>query len=197
MYLVFVLATALGLGMRHATDADHVLAVSTIASRERSIWRASLIGMWWGAGHMTTILLFGGAIVAFKVVLPPRVNTAFELCVALMLIVLGVRSLLTAYQPRTRARPVSPFAVGVVHGLAGSAAAALLILPLIQNPMWAVLYLLVFGLGTIGGMATLTWAIAGSTMYATQRVRGLDRWIILGAGTMSLCFGALLLYRIA
>ena len=197
MYLVFILATALVLGMRHATDADHVIAVSTIASRERSIWRASLIGMWWGAGHMTTILLVGGAIVGFKLVLPPRINAAFELCVALMLIVLGVRGLLTAYQPRSRIQPVSPFAVGVVHGLAGSAAAALLILPLIPNPAWAVLYLLVFGLGTIGGMATLTWAIAGSTMYATRRIRGLDRWIIAGAGAISLCFGAFLLYRIA
>jgi high-affinity nickel-transport protein len=197
MYLTLILATALGLGMRHATDADHVLAISTIVARKGSARAASGIGVLWGAGHMATILLVGGAIVAFDIVLPARLNDVFEACVALMLILLGARSVLASRRPGDGLPVASPFAVGVVHGLAGSAAAALLIVPLIQNAMWATLYLIVFGLGTIAGMTMLTCAIAGSTVYATRRVRGLDRWIGLGAGAMSVSFGALLLYRIS
>ncbi|HEU4996157.1 MAG TPA: hypothetical protein VFT29_15175 [Gemmatimonadaceae bacterium] len=196
MYLALILATALGLGMRHATDPDHVLAISTLVSRRGSPWRASGIGVLWGAGHMATILLVGGAIVAFNVTLPPRANDAFEGCVALMLIALGARSLLASRRARGAPRFASPFAVGVVHGLAGSAAAALMIVPLIHDGVRATLYLVVFGIGTILGMTLLTCAIAGSTMYVTRRVRGLDRWIGLGAGAMSVSFGALLLYRI-
>ena len=81
------------LGMRHATDPDHVVAVTTIVSQQRSLARAARTGVLWGLGHTATIILVGGAIVLLKVRLsgiPPRVGLSLELAVAVMLIVLGL-----------------------------------------------------------------------------------------------------------
>lgn len=194
--LVFAFMTSLLLGMRHATDPDHIVAVSTIVSRERSMSRASGVGVLWGAGHTLTILLVGGAIIAFKVAFTPRIGLSLELVVALMLIVLGTLNVLGVGAGAAVMSTVRPFMVGVVHGLAGSAAATLLILPLIEDARWAVLYLLVFGMGTIVGMAVMTTAIAAPAALASTRVQGLQRTIRLASGAVSLCFGIYLSWRI-
>ena len=91
--LVGVLALGFFLGMRHATDADHVVAVSTIVSRERRIGSAALIGALWGAGHTITILAVGVGIILFTLVIPPRVGLSMEFSVGLMLVLLGVANL--------------------------------------------------------------------------------------------------------
>jgi len=88
-----ILAIGFLLGMRHATDPDHVIAVSTIVSRERSILKAGLIGVFWGCGHTLTIALVGSAIILFGVVIPPRAGLTMEFSVGLMLILLGVLNL--------------------------------------------------------------------------------------------------------
>ncbi len=194
--LALAFVASLLLGMRHATDADHIVAVSTIVSRERSIRRASGIGALWGVGHTLTIFGVGGAIILFKLTFTPRLGLSMELTVAVMLIVLGVLNLLNV-QPRTAAlTSMRPFFVGVVHGLAGSAAATLLILPLIEDPRWAVLYLMIFGVGTIAGMALVTIAIAAPSVYAAGRVASLQRSIRFASGAISLVFGAYLAYKI-
>lgn len=194
--LVFAFVTSLLLGMRHATDADHIVAVSTIVSRERSMSRASEIGVLWGAGHTLTILLVGGMIIAFKVAFTPTLGLSLELVVALMLVVLGATNVLGVSPGAVVMNTVRPFVVGIVHGLAGSAAATLLILPLIEDARWAVLYLLVFGLGTIVGMAVMTLAIAAPAALASARVHGLERTIRFASGAVSLCFGIYLSWRI-
>src|SRR5690242_6913229 len=79
--------------MLHATDADHVIAVSTIVSRQGNVRSAASIGVLWGLGHTLTVLLVGGAIIVFSLVIPPRVGLAMEFCVAIMLILLGVFTL--------------------------------------------------------------------------------------------------------
>ena len=89
MSLAAILALGLFLGMRHATDADHVVAVSTIVSRERTLRAAAPLGIAWGVGHTVTILVVGGAIILFGIVIPPRVGLGMELSVALMLVLLG------------------------------------------------------------------------------------------------------------
>src|SRR6266516_7805633 len=78
------------LGMRHATDPDHVIAVTTIVSRQRSVRHAALIGLLWGLGHTITILVVGSAIILFGLVIPPRIGLTMELSVGLMIINLGV-----------------------------------------------------------------------------------------------------------
>lgn len=194
--LVFAFVTSLLLGMRHATDPDHIVAVSTIVSREHSMSRASRIGVLWGAGHTLTILLVGGMIIAFKVAFTPRIGLSLELVVAVMLVLLGTLNVLGVSAGSAMMNAVRPFAVGVVHGLAGSAAATLLILPLIEDARWAVLYLLVFGFGTIVGMAVMTLAIAAPAALASKRVAGLQRSIRFASGAVSLCFGLYLSWRI-
>src|SRR5258708_18387350 len=81
------------LGMRHATDPDPVIAVTTIVSRERTILHAALIGALWGLGHTVTILVIGSAIILFNLTIPPRLGLSMELSVGLMLILLGVMNL--------------------------------------------------------------------------------------------------------
>src|SRR5260370_3633115 len=88
-----LLTIGLFLGMRHATDPDHVIAVSTIVSRERSIVKAGLIGTLWGLGHTLTILIVGTAIILFGFVIPARAGLAMEFCVGLVLLLLGVLNL--------------------------------------------------------------------------------------------------------
>lgn len=194
--LLFAFVTSLLLGMRHATDPDHIVAVSTIVSREQSMSRASSIGVLWGAGHTLTIFIVGGMIIAFKLAFTPTIGLSLELVVALMLILLGTLNVLGVNTGTAIMNAVRPFMVGVVHGLAGSAAATLLILPLIDDARWAVLYLLVFGAGTIAGMAVMTLAIAAPAALASTRVAGLQRSLRFASGAVSLCFGVYLSWHI-
>lgn len=196
MSLLFTFITSLLLGMRHATDPDHIVAVSTIVTRERSVKKAAGIGALWGIGHTITLLIVGGAIIGFKVAMNARLGLSLELCVAIMLIVLG---LLNLFNVRARTSDVSasrPFLVGVVHGLAGSAGAALLIVPLIDDPRWAALYLLTFGLGTIVGMALVTLTIAFPALMAKAHLPSFQRQLRLASGAVSLVFGLYLAHRI-
>lgn len=226
---VSVLVLGFVLGLRHATDADHVVAVGAITSRERSLRSALLIGVSWGLGHALTVLVVGGGIVLFGLVIPPRVGLGMEFSVALMLIVLGVVNLQgavrrlheVAHDVRAQALsgdgsaapPITSRAtavvraalpvgalravgVGIVHGLAGSAAVALLVLASITNARFALLYLAVFGLGTILGMVTLTSALALPVAYAAERFQSVHRGIGRVAGFLSVALGLFLAYRI-
>ena len=189
-------AIALGalLGLRHATDADHVVAVTAIVARERSLGRAAGIGALWGIGHTLTLLVVGGAIVTFRLVIPPRIGLGLEFSVALMLIVLGFTNL-RARDDAPRAT-IRPFLVGLVHGLAGSAAVALLVLATIRGTLEALVYLFVFGLGTIAGMMAVTMLLAAPAMYAGARVTRFQQRIRFAAGALSIAFGVLLAHEL-
>jgi high-affinity nickel-transport protein len=198
-----VLALGFVLGMRHATDVDHVVAVTTIISQHRSVARAAAVGALWGAGHTATIVLVGGAILFFRVVVPPRLGLAMEFAVAVMLVLLGLRSLRAAGTGPGASGPVvagtntvRPVVVGFVHGLAGSAFVAMLVLGAIDSPTVGIAYLLVFGLGTVAGMTVVTAAIAVPSAYATARVNGAQRYVQVAAGVASVCFGLLLAHRV-
>jgi high-affinity nickel permease len=229
-YAISVLSIVLlgfSLGMRHATDPDHVVAVTTIVARERTLRGAALLGSLWGVGHTLTIVLVGGAIVVFGVVIPTRVGLAMELSVAVMLILLGglnvggvarharaVAGHAATHGPHDDHAEgpverldrglghlgvyqlVRPLVVGVVHGLAGSSAVALLVLGTIRDPRWAIAYLLVFGVGTIAGMMLITAALAMPFALTARRFSRLNRWLGLASGLLSLAFGAFLVYQI-
>jgi ABC-type nickel/cobalt efflux system permease component RcnA len=244
------------LGMRHATDPDHVIAVTTILSRERRLAVAARIGVVWGLGHTLTVLLVGAAIIVFKIAIPARLGLAMEFTVAIVLILLGlgaaanlVRNAATrmrggssrdeglvvhahahTHDGATHLHPhvhVSPhedvddamqhdhripaealpsfaarrpllrsFGVGLVHGLAGSAAIALLVLSAIPQPLWATLYLAIFCVGTIVGMALITTAIAAPFMVASRRAARLHQGLVTGSGLLSFGFGLFLAYHI-
>ena len=165
-----VLALGFLLGLRHATDADHVVAVTTIVARELRLWAAPIVGVFWGLGPLT-LLIVGGAIVLFKLVMPARIGLTLELAVATMLVALGAANLVrfgrTGDAGETRPAPDGfnacdrpPAAtrargraliVGIIHGLAGSAAVALLVLSAIGDSPLAIAYLAIFGAGPSRG----------------------------------------------
>jgi high-affinity nickel permease len=191
-------AAALGflLGLKHATDADHVVAITTIVSRERSFRRAAWIGGLWGIGHSLTVFLVGGALVIFRISMPPRVGLALEFGVALMLIILGFSNLRPgaaatqhSHELPPRFNGIRPLAIGIVHGLAGSAAAALLVLAAIPQTVYALAYLLIFGIGTMAGMTLITAMLAVPSVYAAGRVVRFQRGIRFAAGALSLLVG--------
>ncbi|MEO8902630.1 MAG: sulfite exporter TauE/SafE family protein [Polyangiaceae bacterium] len=209
-----VLALGFFLGMRHATDADHVVAVSTIVSRTRTLRAAAPIGILWGIGHTLTILLVGAAIILFGVVIPARLGLGMEFCVALMLILLGGLNLRNAVRPAAAQHEhhehhehhghshahaaghlsVRPLFVGIVHGLAGSAAVALLVLGTIHEPFWALGYLAVFGVGTIAGMLLITLAMAMPIAASTRRFERAQLVLAIATGLASVGFGTFLVY---
>jgi hypothetical protein len=218
MSLAPILALGFLLGMRHATDADHVVAVSTIVSRERSFLAAAPIGILWGIGHTLTILAVGGAIVLFGLVIPARIGLGMELAVALMLVLLGALNVVAALREangtgraRTLAsshphphrnecarlgRSLRPLGIGVVHGLAGSAAVALLMLGSIRDPVWGLAYLVVFGVGTIAGMLLITTALAVPVIVIAERFERLRRVLGTATGFASAAFGVFLIHQI-
>ena len=237
--LVSILLLGFFLGMRHATDPDHVIAVTTIVARQRRVGAAALIGVLWGIGHTLTMVAVGGAIIVFGVVIPPRLGLTMELSVALMLILLGVANLAGimrwitgtwheevfdvhphrhggyvhshAHGETASARgyveddtprglglyqALRPLVVGVVHGLAGSAAVALLVLAAIPDPLWGISYLLVFGVGTVAGMMLITAASALPFTYTVSRFAAVNRHLVLASGVASIGFGLFLVYQI-
>jgi hypothetical protein len=197
--LLSVLLLGFLLGMRHATDPDHVVAVTTIVSQQRSLARAARTGVLWGIGHTATILLVGGAIIVLKVQLdgiPPRLGLSLEFAVAVMLVVLGLLTL-AGGERRVADSTSRPLTVGFVHGLAGSAAVATLPqVALIPDPRWAAGYLAVFGVGTIAGMLLVTVSIAAPSLFATRRFAGMNRTLRIASGVASIGFGLLLAHRI-
>jgi high-affinity nickel-transport protein len=252
--LLSIIALGFLLGMRHATDPDHVIAVSTIVSRHRSIKHAAVIGALWGVGHTLTILLVGGGIILFGWVIPTRIGLSMEFSVGSMLILLGILNLTGILQwitntyspahqagssgalysqPRSRFdfahthphlqnseahshhpaqtlpnwvdrrfgslglyNALRPLIVGLVHGLAGSAAVALLVLTTIRDPKWAVAYLLLFGIGTIAGMMLITGAMGAPFAYAEKRFSRLNNSLRIASGLISLGFGLFIVFQI-
>lgn len=192
------------LGVRHASDADHVIAVTTIVSRERRLGPAALIGVLWGTGHGLAIALVGGAILLFSLTVPPPVSLTMELSVAVMLIALGVMNLAAgadgrpsnAFGAPRSPRLLRPLLVGAIHGLAGSAPLALLAAALIPEPLSAIAYLLLFVTGTLMAMMVVTLAVAMPFACTRARSAPVNRWLGLASGLLSLGFGLFLAYRI-
>jgi sulfite exporter TauE/SafE len=173
------------LGLKHATEADHLAAVSTIVSERRSIWQSATVGVLWGAGHTASVLVAGFFVLVLGFAIPERVANILEFIVALMIIFLGMRLVRghihththggkrhvhfhfrddnhveTAHSGLPGWRPVF---VGMVHGLAGSAALTLLVVSQVArdgNTVLGLVYLLVFGAGSVGGMLVMSSLIS-------------------------------------
>jgi nitrile hydratase accessory protein len=181
----FAASAGLGtlLGMRHALEPDHLAAVTTLMTGERSSAKAAWLGACWGLGHTLTLLAAGALLVVLKVEMPAMAAQVFEFCVVVMLVGFGVRAIYQgAYQKSAgpkhshgRLRAFSPFhmdrwtlarplLVGAVHGLAGSGALTALVVTTLPSTVTRLGYLTLFGVGSTVGMAALSgllgWPIA-------------------------------------
>ncbi len=203
MNLPALIGLGLFLGMKHATDPDHVVAVTAIASRSRRLAPAAGIGMLWGVGHTLTIFMVGAAIILFNLVVPPRIGLAMEFAVGIALAVVGCLNVAGRKGPisaglddQGRVPRLRAFLVGLVHGLAGSAAVALLVLSTVRDPRMAVAYLLVFGLGTMLGMMLITVTLAVPTSVAARKFPSVAPGIQFGTGLISAAFGLWVMYDV-
>jgi len=183
------------LGMRHALESDHVAAVASLASRSPSVGDSLRQGAVWGAGHTLALLLFGSLVLVLDAIIPEVLAQRLEFMVGLMLILLGIDVLRRLrgewipvgvrdaddslfryhhptgclYRQRDTTRggfPLRALLVGVMHGMAGSAALILLTLQSVQSPQAGLVYILLFGVGSITGMAALSALIALPLRYS-------------------------------
>ncbi len=154
MHTLLPLLFAAVVGMGHAFEPDHLLAVSTLVTRHDRLGPALRDGLFWGLGHTTMLVLFGSIIIFSRATWLH--SGYFEAAVGVMLIGLGISRLLdkNSYQSFQKPQRQAGFAytVGLVHGLAGSGALVLAVLSAIPRPAGAIAYILLFGLGSVLGM---------------------------------------------
>ncbi len=227
-----ILMLGMVLGFKHATEVDHVVAVSSIVSRHRNIWRSALIGLLWGVGHTTSLFIIGMLVLVFEVSIPSSVSGWFELLVALMIVVLGALGFLGAIRKRrdvhfhqhahagqshihvhfhecATAHPVTkglhshavnriglkPLIVGSIHGLAGSAALTVLILPQIESLLLGLSYLLTFGFGSVCGMLVMSVLIGLPFALTASRLMSANYALQFVGGVASVIFGLWYAYQ--
>jgi hypothetical protein len=196
--LVVVLAVAVLLGLRHATDPDHLAAVSTLIAggRERGARVAARLGLAWGAGHAATLFAFGLPIVLFQRFLPDPVQQGAETAVGVLIVALAIwllvrwrRGAFHAHShARTARRPVQAFGIGLVHGMGGSAGVGVLLLATVDDRMVAAASLGILAVFTAVSMTLVTSGL-GLTL-ASRPMRTLFPRTAPALGLVSLAFGA-------
>ncbi|MEO8435717.1 MAG: urease accessory protein UreH [Pyrinomonadaceae bacterium] len=228
-----LLGLGLIFGLKHATEVDHVVAVSTIVSQSRSLLRSAMVGALWGAGHTTSLLVTGAIVLLLRVTIPEKISNWLEFCVALMILGLGASALWRALrkgrevhvhkhshdgvshvhvhfheptarhgqgQSSTHTHAVSsvgikPVLVGMMHGLAGSGALTLLVLTQIKSAWLGLLYLAIFGFGSIIGMLLMSGLIGLPFALTSRNLSGLHQRLQAGAAGLSIAFGLWYAYQ--
>ena len=219
-------ATALffgfALGVKHALDADHIVAVTTIVSRTSSFLRSLVVGLSWGIGHTFTLFLAGILVLVFKMAIPEKVFLSMEFLVGVFLVALGIPLIkqlivekphihLHNHDDKSHIHPHSheetdkhehrhmrrPLLLGMVHGMAGSGAVLLLVLSTMPTVGQGLLYILLFGIGTILGMVLFSGLIGLPFRIAGSRSYQLQLWLKGGAGGLSVFLGAAIMWQVA
>ena len=228
-----VLGIGLVFGLRHATEVDHVVAVSTIVSQHKNVLRSAAVGAMWGAGHTAALLVIGALVLSLRVAIPERVSGWLEFGVALMIIGLGISALWRAlrrssevhvhqhshdgqshkhvhfHEKQTRHEPSShsahshdvsrigwkPLLIGTMHGLAGSGALTLLVLTQISSPWVGMLYLGIFGVGSIVGMLLMSGLIGLPFALTSRNLTHVHHRLQTVAAILSICFGLWYAYQ--
>lgn len=216
--LLTTMALGFLLGMEHALDADHVVAVSTIVSQHRSLRRVALVGIVWGLGHLLTLFLVGLVVILFRVTIPERLALSLEFAVGIVLVILGATIVCGYLTKRVHAhvhrhggslhmhfhshaaaeghdhaheapRFRRSLLVGMIHGLAGSAVLMLIALSTIRAPGLGLLYIVVFGVGSIVGMLGISTLLSVPFVLAHERFARIHRGIRIAVGSASLVYG--------
>ena len=222
-----VLGLGFFLGLKHATEADHLAAVSTIVSDRKNIWNSMLVGGLWGAGHTVSLFIAGMLVLLLEFQISERVERGLETCVGLMLTILGlnvIRKLVVGgrihlhthdHDGHIHAHPhlhvkdeidephthhglsLSPKAlfIGMVHGMAGSAALMLLVIPTIDSRMLGLAYIAIFGIGSIAGMMLMSLFVSLPFRLTSFRFNRINQGLQICAGILSLVLGLWIVYE--
>lgn len=230
-----ILGLGLVMGLKHATEVDHVVAISTAVSQNRSWLRSAVVGALWGAGHTAALLITGVIVLSLRVAIPESVSKWLEFCVALMILALGVRALSIALRNRSevhmhkhshdgvthvhlhfheattrhtqhapsihnhavKAVGIKPLLIGAMHGLAGSGALTLLVLTQIKSSWLGLLYLGIFGLGSIAGMLLMSGLIGLPFALTARNLSGINHRLQASVAALSIAFGLWYAYQTA
>ena len=217
------------IGMRHAVEADHVAAVSSLGTRAGTVAETVRQGAAWGLGHTITLFLFGSVVILMDAAMPARLAGILECLVGLMLVALGVDVIVRLIRERVhfhlhhhadgtahfhahshagerehraaghehehrQGLPIRALLIGLMHGMAGSAALILLTLHTVASPWTGLLYIALFGLGSMLGMALLSAVIAIPLRYSARGMTGLHQGLQGVVGLLTLTLGARLVY---
>jgi ABC-type nickel/cobalt efflux system permease component RcnA len=227
MEISFLSILALGfvLGIKHAIEPDHVIAVSTIASQSKKLLKSTLAGVFWGIGHTATLFIIGVILILMKGEIPEKWAMSLEFLVGIMLVYLGLTTILSfknvhihqhahdgnehkhlhshshngQHQHNHQHRNVSylkSLFIGLVHGLAGSGAMVLLTMSTVKSVWEAAVYILIFGAGTILGMLFFTTLIGIPFVFSAKK-RVLNQALTRLTGVISIAFGVYYMYNLA
>ena len=225
-HILSLLSLGFLLGVKHALDADHVAAILTIATENRTFWRSSLIGFCWGVGHTVILLVVGTAVLLFKFTIPSAWAKLFEVAVGVMLVGLGLSVAFALWRERVHLHAhwhdhgeqhrhlhshsrgahhdhlhrfrleYKSLAVGMVHGLAGSAALLLLVLAAVPSLGVGLVYILVFGAGSILGMVFLATAMSIPFAMSAERTARVHQTLRAAAALFSIVLGSTILFEL-
>lgn len=220
-----ILAFGFVLGLKHAVEADHLAAVSTIVAERKNLFSSTIIGGFWGVGHTITLLIIGALVIFLKLQISESLEARLEAIVGAMLVILGLNALrklwkkqkihVHSHEHEGRQHThihthkdekeeethhflnFSPRAIliGMVHGIAGSAALMLLIVPTIKSSTIAMLYIFIFGVGSIGGMMLMSLLIGLPLHLTAGKFEVLNKAILALAGIFSFGLGIFIIHE--
>lgn len=206
------------LGIEHAFEADHMIAVSTMVTEHKNPFKASLVGTFWGIGHTTTLFIVGIVVLLLKVTIPENVSLSLEMIVGFVLVLLGVKIIRekketlhmhththddtahTHHHLHTNHNHwhthYHSFIIGLIHGLAGSGALMILVLSTINELFQGVYYILLFGIGSIIGMTVISFFVGIPFIYSAKKFPYIEKYLRTIAGILSIIFGLSIIYEI-
>ncbi len=216
---IIMLGLGFLLGLEHAFEPDHIVAISSLISKEKNLKKTTILGAIWGVGHTTTLFLAGIIILTLKITIPETIALSLEFLVGLVIIFLGfyvIRDIIEkkkhihkhTHNGRNHTHIHShkgtdqhthyhqSFSVGLIHGLAGSASLMLLILSTFNSLIIGIIYILLFGIGSMVGMAIVGGLISIPFIYSSKKSRSINTVIQYGTGMISIGFGSYLLFKI-
>jgi high-affinity nickel permease len=211
------------LGLKHATEADHLAAVSTIVSEKKNLFASSIVGGLWGIGHTISLLVVGLVVIFLKLQISEQLEAKLEAGVGIMLVLLGLNALRNLYLTKDAHlhtheheghkhlhththgeiteekwhHNLSPRSViiGMIHGLAGSAALMLLVVPQIKSSLLAIVYIVIFGVGSIGGMMLMSFIVGLPFHFTANNFVAMNKAIRFIAAVFSFGLGLSIIYE--
>ncbi len=217
IYFLSILGFGFLLGLKHALDTDHFVAVSTIISKNKNLKKSLILGISWGIGHTTTLFFVGLLILIFKINISERIALGFEFIVGIVLIFLGLEILYNRLISKNKMKYFikndksnynykhsskkqlshnhKSFLIGLIHGLAGSAVLMLLVTASINSITQGLIFILIFGIGSIFGMFLISGIISTQLIFLSK-INKLDKILEIIAGIISIIIGVIIIIKL-